>query len=207
MSRLFAVPLALALAVPLGAAILPVPALAQFSESYKFLEAVKKKEGQDVTDMLAKGSPNLINTRDVTSGETALHIVTTRRDLTWMRFLIERGANVNARDARGVSPLVIACNLNFTEGVELLVESGARVDDSNNSGETPLITAVHNRNLPLMRILLKAGADPDRADNSGRSARDYAKLAGNPALLSTIESEAKPKAKPGQGPQIFGPKL
>ena len=114
---------------------------------------------------------------------------------------------MNARDVRGVTPLVIACNLNFTEGVELLVESGARVDESNNSGETPLITAVHNRNLPLMRILLKAGADPDRADNSGRTARDYARLAGNPALLSTIESEAKPKAKPGQGPQIFGPKL
>lgn len=207
MSRLFKLPLALALAAPLGLAVLPAPALAQFSESYKFLEAVKKKEGTEVTDMLAKGSPNLINTRDVTSGETALHIVTTRRDLTWMRFLIERGANVNARDVRGVTPLVIACNLNFTEGVDLLVESGARVDESNNSGETPLITAVHNRNLPLMRILLKAGADPDRADNSGRTARDYARLAGNPALLSTIESEAKPKAKPGQGPQIFGPKL
>lgn len=207
MPRLIKLPLALALAAPLGMSILPAPTLAQFSESYKFLEAVKKKEGQEVTDMLAKGSPNLINTRDVTSGETALHFVTTRRDLTWMRFLIERGANVNVRDARGVTPLVIACNLNFTEGVELLVESGARIDDSNNAGETPLITAVHNRNLPLMRILLKAGADPDRADNSGRTARDYARLAGNPALLSTIESEAKPKAKPGQGPQIFGPKL
>jgi uncharacterized protein len=205
--RLIKLPLALALAAPLGMSFLPASALAQFSESYKFLEAVKKKEGQEVTDMLAKGSPNLINTRDVTSGETALHFVTTRRDLTWMRFLIERGANVNVRDARGVTPLVIACNLNFTEGVELLVESGARIDDSNNAGETPLITAVHNRNLPLMRILLKAGADPDRADNSGRTARDYARLAGNPALLSTIDSEAKPKAKPGQGPQIFGPKL
>ncbi|NCU10880.1 MAG: ankyrin repeat domain-containing protein [Sphingomonadaceae bacterium] len=207
MPRLIKLPLALALAAPLGLAILPAPAFAQFSESYKFLEAVKKKEGQEVTDMLAKGGPNLINTRDVTSGETALHIVTARRDLTWMRFLIERGASVHVRDVRGATPLVIACNLNFTEGVELLVENGARVDESNNSGETPLITAVHNRNLPLMRILLKAGADPDRADNSGRSARDYAKLAGNPALLSTIESEAKPKAKPGQGPQIFGPKL
>lgn len=207
MPRLIKLPLALALAAPLGLAMLPAPAFAQFSESYKFLEAVKKKEGTEVTDMLAKGSPNLINTRDVTSGETALHFVTARRDLTWMTFLIERGANVNVRDVKGVTPLVIASNLNFLEGVELLVKSGARVDESNNSGETPLITAVHNRNLPLMRILLKAGADPDRADNSGRTARDYAKLTGNPALLSTIESEAKPKAKPGQGPQIFGPKL
>ena len=199
--------LALSCLAPLALAVMPSPAAAQFSESYKFLEAVKKKEGQEVTDMLAEGSPNLVNTRDVTSGETALHIVTQRRDLTWMQFMIGKGANVNARDARGVTPLVLACNLNFTEGVDLLVGKGARVDESNNSGETPLITAVHNRNLPLMRILLKAGANPDRADNSGRTARDYAKLAGNPALLSAIESDAKPVNKPGQGPQSFGPKI
>lgn len=185
---------------------LPAPAAAQFSESYKFLEAVKKKEGQEVTDMLAEGGPNLINTRDVTSGETALHVVTQRRDLTWMQFLISKGSNVNARDVRGVTPLVVACNLNFVEGVDLLVSRGAKVDDSNNSGETPLITAVHNRNVPLMRILLKAGADPDRADNSGRTARDYARLTGSPTLTNVIESDAKPKGK-AQGAQSFGPKI
>ena len=199
--------LVLSCLAPLTLAVLPSPAAAQFSESYKFLEAVKKKEGQEVTDMLAEGSPNLINTRDITSGETALHLVTQRRDLTWMQFLLAKGANVNARDARGATPLVVACNLNFTEGVDLLVGRGARVDESNMSGETPLITAVHNRNIALMRILLKAGANPDRADNSGRTARDYAKLAGNPALVTVIETDAKPGSKPGQGPQSFGPKL
>ena len=110
--------------------------------------------------------------------------------------MIGKGANVNARDARGVTPLVLACNLNFTEGVEVLVGNGARVDESNNSGETPLITAVHNRNIGMMRALLKAGADADRADNSGRTARDYARLTGNPALLNVIESDAKPASKP-----------
>lgn len=199
--------LILALATPLAVLALPAPVAAQFSESYKFLEAVKKKEGDKVTEMLAEGNPNLINTKDLTSGETALHLVTQRRDLTWMSFLIGKGANVNARDAKGVTPLVIASNLNFLEGVELLVGQGARIDESNNSGETPLITATHNRNIPLMRVLLKAGADPDRADNSGRTARDYAKLTGNPALLGVIVSDAKPKGKPGQGPQIFGPKF
>jgi ankyrin repeat protein len=199
--------LLLTLAVPLGAIALPLPAAAQFSDSYKFLESVKKKEGDKVTEMLADGSPNLINTRDITSGVTALHIVTLRRDLTWMEFLIAKGANVNARDAKGVTPLVAASNMNFLEGVELLIKSGAKVDESNNSGETPLITAVHNRNVPLMKLLLQAGANPDRADNSGRSARDYAKLAGTPTLLSVIESDAKAKGKAGQGLPSYGPKI
>lgn len=193
---------------PLAAAIvMPAPAQAQFSDSYKFLDAVRKKEGDKVTDMLNEGSSSLINTKDLTSGDTALHIVTARRDLTWMEFLIGKGANVNARNFKGETPLVVACNLNFIEGVELLVQFGAKVDEPNSTGETPLMTAVHNRNVAMMRILLKAGADPDRTDNSGRSARDYARLdPKSTVLLGEIDANAKPKTKPGQGPQVFGPK-
>ncbi len=174
----------------------PANAQAGFSEGYKFLEAVKKKNGNDVTDMLAKGSPTLINARDISSGEGALHLVTARRDLTWMQFLIVKGANVNIRDFKGVTPLVVAVNNNFAEGVDLLVGRGAKIDDSNNAGETPLITAVHNRNVAMMRILLKAGADPDRADNSGRSARDYAVAEGKGNnLVAEIETNAKARTK------------
>lgn len=180
------------------------PALAQFSESYKFLEAVRKKDGEKVTQALADPAQTVVNTRDVTSGESALHIVTNRRDLTWMQFLIAKGANVNARDAKGVTPLVSAVNANFAEGVELLLGKGARLDDSNNAGETPLITAVHNRNVVVMRLLLKAGANPDRADNSGRSAKDYAKLGGG-NLLIEIETNAKPKTDAKA--KSYGPKF
>lgn len=182
------------------------PAAAQFSASYKFLESVRKKEGQEVSDALDKGGPTLINTRDLTSGETALHIVTARRDLTWMQFLIGKGANVNSRDSKGQTPLVVASNFGFTEGVELLVTHGARVDESNNAGETPLISAVHNRNIALVRVLLKAGASPTRADNSGRSAIDYANLDGKGGSLATeLETAAKSKAavaKPTYGPNF-----
>lgn len=196
--------------LPAAAAMLAwtvaAPAQVGFSEGYKFLEAVKKKNGNDVTDMLAKGSPTLVNARDISTGESALHQVTARRDLTWMQFLIAKGANVNIRDFKGVTPLVVAVNNNFAEGVDLLVSRGAKIDDSNNAGETPLITAVHNRNIAMMRILLKAGADPDRADNSGRSARDYAVAEGKGSnLVGEIEANAKPKGKAQT--QTYGPKF
>ncbi len=200
--------LSLALAALMVAVMaLPGPVQAQFSDSYKFLEAVRKKDGTAATALLDKGSSSLINTRDLTSGNTALHIATTRRDLTWMQFLVAKGANVNTPNVKGETALVVAVNLGFNEGAELLIGNGAAVDARNRTGETPLITAVHNRNVGLMRLLLKAGADPDRADNSGRSSRDYAALDPKAEmLLNEIKANAKPKPKPGQGAKLFGPK-
>lgn len=196
-----------ALAVLAGTLVLVSPAAAQFSEGYKFLEAVKKKDGQAVTNALNKPGSTLINTRDITTGVTGLHIVTERRDLTWMSFLISKGANVNLRDVKGVTPLVVAVNLNFIEGVELLVGKGAKLDESNNAGETPLITAVHNKNVALMRVLLKAGANPDRADNSGRSARDYARLDPNKGASLLAEIDANTKPRNAQATKTYGPGL
>jgi ankyrin repeat protein len=198
----------LAVLVPLlaGAVLTTSPAQAQFSAGFKFLEAVRKKDGAAVEQTLSEPGTTIVNTRDVTSGQTALHIVTQRRDLTWMNFMLAKGANVNARDGRGVTPLQLASNLGFIEGIELLVENRARVDDPNDAGETPLMSAVHRRDTGMMRILLKAGADPDRKDNSGRSARDYAMLDGRSGpLVSEIEASAKPRGQRAGSRPVYGP--
>ena len=197
--------LTLALAAALTAtAVLPGPALAQFSDSYKFLEAVRKRNDADVQKLFEKGGASIINTRDLTSLDTALHIATRQKNMRYVSFLISAKANVNMRNAAGETPLVIACNGNFIEAVPALIAAGARVDEPNSTGETPLITAVHNRNIELMRLLLQAGANPDRKDNSGRSARDYAMLdPKSETLLAEIKADAK--VKPNSGKPVFGP--
>jgi ankyrin repeat protein len=183
------------------------PAHAQFTQAYKFLEAVKKKEGQKVEDAINEPGSTVVNARDVTTGDTALHIVVQRRDLTWLRYLVGKGADVNIRNDRGITPIQLATSLGWLDGVEYLVAKDADVDQSNDTGETPLISAVHRRDLALMRVLLKGGADPDRADNSGRTARDYARLDGdNSQLLAAIEANAKPRDK-AKAKGVYGPTL
>jgi ankyrin repeat protein len=182
------------------------PAHAQFSAGFKFLEAVKKKDGVAVEAAVSEPGSTIINTRDVTSGETALHIVAARRDSTWLAYLIGKGANVNLRDVRGTTALQVATNLGWLEGVQVLVDAKARLDESNDAGETPLITAVHRRDMPMMRALLSAGSDPDRKDNSGRSARDYALLEGRgSALVTLIETLAKPRGPKAGSGAVYGP--
>jgi len=152
------------------------PASAQnFSDGYRFLDAVRKSDGATVTEYLNRPGPSLVNTRDASSGEAALHIVTQRADPMYLRFLLQQGANPDIRDRDGNSPMMIAATLGWVEGVEVLLTYGADVNLANDRGETPLIRAVQNRNVALVRKLLESKADPDQADLlAGMSARDYA---------------------------------
>lgn len=191
------------LSVAAAALVFSAPAHAQYSAGYKFLEAIKKQDGDAITDALDTPGSTLINVRDITTGQTALHLVTERRDVTWINYLTYKGANPNVRDVKGVTPLVLAAQLGFVDGVQALVDAGAQVDIPNSTGETPLIAAVLLRNIPMMRVLLKAGANPERADSSGRTARDYALLDGASSLISEIERNEKSDSE--QTTATYGP--
>lgn len=193
------------IALAMGGALLSVPAGAQmFSDGFEFLKAVKDRDGESVTDALNEPGSVVVNTRDLSSGETALHIVVQRQDALWIRFLTSRGANPNIADKRGVTPLMLATSLGFTECAEELISAGARVDVTNATGETPLIGAVHARNVPLVRLLLAKGANPDRNDNSGRSARYYAELMGKSSSI-LAEIERSDEERGGKAQQTYGP--
>lgn len=189
-----------------SAIALTVPAAAQFrSEGSNFLEAVKDRDGDKATDMLSKPGNQIVNARDITSGDTGLHIVVARSDVLWVRFLLQRGADANIRNRRGVTPLQLATSLGFTDGVEALIKGGASVDIADQTGETPLIAAVHLRNVALVRLLLEKGADPDRNDNSGRSARDYMELQSGNSMLRQEFVNADAKRKDAGTKKDYGP--
>ncbi|WP_235600878.1 MULTISPECIES: ankyrin repeat domain-containing protein [unclassified Sphingobium] len=182
----------------------PVAAQAQFSDNYNFLKAVKDADGQKVTDLIQKPGSTVINSRDVTTGDTALHLVVARRDNTWLTFLLAKGANPNLTDNNGNTPLMDAVQARFEEGVRSLLTYNSQVDKANGSGETPLIRAVQLRDVALVRLLVAQGANPDRRDTiAGMSARDYAERdARTPGLVEAL-SAAKTKTAP-KGP-VQGP--
>ena len=192
----------------LALGVLAAPVSAQmFSEGYEFLKAVKDRDGEAATDALNEPGSTVVNTRDLATGETGLHIVTARRDVLWIRFLAQRGANPNIADKNGVTPIQLAASLGFVEGIEALIKAGARVDVTNFAGETPLTSAVHRRDAAMVRLLLEKGANPDRNDNSGRSARYYATLMGEKSQMLG-EIERADKAREDSGPQqSYGPRF
>lgn len=187
------------------ALLVPAAAQAQFSDGYNFLKAVRDKDGEKVTTFIQKPGSTVINSRDVTTGETALHLVIARRDDTWLTFLIAKGANPNLADNAGDTPLMEAVQARFEEGVRTLVANGAQIDKVNDSGETPLIRAVQLRDITLVRLLVANGANADKRDSiAGMSARDYAMRDGRTPGLVEALSSAKAATSAPKGP-VQGP--
>lgn len=191
----------------IGAALLvtmmmPTAATAQFSESYNFLKAIRDRDGVKVTEIIKKPGSIIIDTRDQSTGEAGLHIVTSGRDVIWLNFLLSNAAKPDVRDNKGVTPLIIATKIRFAEGVAMLLRRGASVDLANNSGETPLIIAVQNRDLALVEQFLTAGANPAKKDRvAGMSARDYAVRDTRASVILKAIDNAKP-VKPAAGPKL-----
>jgi uncharacterized protein len=160
----------------LGAAILGAsPVLAQFSNSYTFLKAVREADINKASTSLAATSGSIINARDPDTGDTALHIATKRSDAAWMRYLLDNGANASSRDGSGDTATTLAAARGHREGLTVLLAYRADINATNENGETPLIKAVQNRQEAIVRQLLDAGAKVDITDNvTGYSALDHA---------------------------------
>ncbi len=185
------------------AAAMPAAAQMGFSPSYVFLKAVKDADAKTITEMLNKAGSGsvIINTKSQDNGDTALHIVTRRRDLVYLNFLLARGADPNVTNKADVSPLFMATQMRWAEGVSLLLDRRARPDLPSALGATALTRAVQNYDASIVALLLRAGANPLKAEaGSGLSARDYAARDPRAVNILRMIDEAKPKPKANYGP-------
>lgn len=189
----------------LAVAGLVYPAQAQFRGGYAFLQAVDNRDGTKATEAL-KDDPSFVNTRNPDTGETALIIVAKRRDISWLRFLLAKGADPSIGDRQGVTPLMHTALINFTDGAEELLDGKAPVNQANRRGETALILAVQAKNSAMVRLLVRRGANPDTADHiAGMSARDYARRDDRSGQILAL-LEAKADAPTREFGPTFGPK-
>jgi uncharacterized protein len=185
--------LLLAVATPLAAQ--------SYSDGYTFLKAVKERDGAKVQSLVSTPGSIVINTKDQSAGEGALHYIVRDRDIVWLNFLLSRGARPDVQNRQGVTPLSLAAQLGWTDGAELLIGRRASVDLANSRGETPLIFAVHKRDIAMVRLLLAAGADPKRTDSSaGYSAIDYARQDVRSAPILRLLEAPRTQSPPVAGP-------
>ncbi|MCY3974849.1 MAG: ankyrin repeat domain-containing protein [Simkaniaceae bacterium] len=89
--------------------------------------------------------------------------------------LLEKGAEVNTRDAFGHFPVIYAINSGKTDCVELLTTFGAELNAPDFSGHTPIYFAIMNNDYEMVELLIEKGAKVNIPDYWGRRPLDFSK--------------------------------
>jgi ankyrin repeat protein len=75
-----------------------------------------------------------------------LHKAASIGSVDMVNLLIESGANINAQNILGETPLMLAIVKNYEDVIYTLLKNGAKIDIKNNIGETAYILCLkHNR--------------------------------------------------------------
>jgi len=114
-----------------------------------------------------------------------------------VRQMLDKGANVNARNEHQSSVLAMAASRGSSEIVDLLLAHGADVNAANDKGWTALMLAVNDRNLPsrrrsIVEALLKHGAHTDAVNSQGTSALMMAAQVGDKSIVSRLLDAGAP---------------
>ena len=119
------------------------------------------------------------------NGETVL-----TQFLQWQRpkrapveVLLKGGANPNAGDGYGNTPLMLAAGkelglysdeLTFAQLTDLFIAKGAYINARNDAGQTALMSAANAQRTDNVRVLLERGADIGARDKQGQTALMHA---------------------------------
>jgi len=131
-----------------------------------FLEAAESGDIKTVKDALKKGiDVNASRQEGKYPGATALMFASGEGHADIVKYLIERGADVNEKVFFGMTALIQASFNGHADIVQILLKNGAKADEKISSGkmagESALSFATYNNHPDVVQLLVQAGANPD----------------------------------------------
>ncbi|KAI0438491.1 hypothetical protein F4803DRAFT_91608 [Xylaria telfairii] len=113
---------------------------------------------------------NLFRTDEVdyyTPNANLLHQAVKEDYLAVAKLLVKAGANTEATNSNGLTPLSRAAQRNSFEIAELLIRAGANKEAMDVNGLTPLLWAVRHGSSEVAELLIKEGANKEAMDERG----------------------------------------
>jgi ankyrin repeat protein len=103
-------------------------------------------------------------------GGTCLMAAAFNGHLAICRLLLDKGAQLEAKNSTGSTPLLWAAYRGHVEIVRLLCDRGADVEARNNNGDRPLQSAMHGHISVVKELIEERNAEINARDNGGRTA-------------------------------------
>ena len=141
----------------------------------EFIDAAVRDHARAVA--LLATHPDLLDARWL-HGETVLHFLAVEGFVEGVKFLAGRGADVNAVNEFGDSPLIDVAVSGETDIAEVLLRHGADPNATSTTRDNALHCAVQAGNDRLVALLLDAGADSRYRTDLGESVFDAVPAAG-----------------------------
>jgi ankyrin repeat protein len=108
------------------------------------------------------------------------------KHLKIVKFLIDNGADVNAKDWYGTTVLIPVAEWGNLEIVKYLIDNGADVNAKDRSGDTVLMLVAFWGDLEIVRLLIDKGADANAKDVVGETVLMLAAKGGNPEVVKFL---------------------
>jgi len=116
----------------------------------------------------------------------SLHEAALAGDIAQVQLLISSGADVNAKDKTGYTPLFYAAQKGQKEVAELLIGAGANVNTKDQYGNTPLHYAAVSGHYDMCEVLVSNGADVAAKNLTGGTALAMAKTQGHSQIVELL---------------------
>jgi uncharacterized protein len=124
------------------------------------VQAARSRDAATVEKMLRAG-PRTVVRQIAVDGTTALHWAVYNDDADLVDRLVAAGADVNARNDYGATPLSQAAVVGNVRVIKRLLSAGADVESANADGQTVLMVLARSSNVEAAKLLLKRGARVD----------------------------------------------
>lgn len=108
-------------------------------------------------------------------GMTPLHWASRAGSLRSLHWLLDRGAEVDARNDAHRTSIQFASECGRAEAVKLLAKAGADLNTQDRKGRTPLHRATYEGHAEAAEALLAAGADTTVLNRTGKTAFEIAR--------------------------------
>ena len=130
----------------------------------QFYAAIRAGDTAKVAALIQGGGD--VNLKERRGGATPLMHAAAFGSLDTMRLLLDKGADVNARNAAGATALMWAAT--DIAKIRVLLDRGADVKAASSLGHTPLeLAAMSDGSAEIVRLLLARGADAKAVDKAG----------------------------------------
>ncbi|KAK7141869.1 hypothetical protein R3I94_011532 [Phoxinus phoxinus] len=177
--------------------------LCQGSGTKTFLEAMQSGKVHLARFVLDALDGRIINGK-AENGRTLLMYAVSLQDhgsrAKFTKLLLEKGADVNARDDHGRTALSLACEHGFLDSVKLLVQFNADPELTDTWGNSALMYAAcggHNQVLEfLVRAFKKLGLRLDLTNHAGHSAAQVADFFGHNQCVQALAVCGKKTVSP-----------